>query len=119
MKGLMSGLLALVVLVVGVRVVYSRVMSAATEDTSHCLFLETSTTTVERGFTFITGIVRNDCDRGFSNITVTFKLAGDDTFGQPMAMGYARGMVPHGTVPFKTQGIAKYDGHRLDEIRGF
>jgi len=81
MKSMLGGLITLVVLVVGLRVVYSRVMSAATEDTSHCLFLESSTTTVERGFTFITGIVRNDCDRGFSNITVTFKLYGDDTFG--------------------------------------
>jgi len=119
MKGLIGGLMAVAVLGVGLRLVYSRVMSAATEDTSQCLMLESSTTTVENDLTYITGIVRNDCERGFPSITITFKLYGDDTFGQQTAMGYARGMVPHGTVPFKTQGIRKYEGHRLDEIRGF
>jgi hypothetical protein len=121
MKGVLGGLIALILIAGGLRFVYSRVISAATTDTdtSTCLMLEGNTTTVENGVTYITGTVRNDCDRGFSNVTVTFQLLGDDTFGQQTAMGYARGLVPHGTVPFQTQGIHKYEGHRLEAIRGF
>ena len=121
MKGVLGGLIALILIAGGLRFVYSRVMSAATTDAdiSSCLMLEGNTTTVENGVTYITGTVRNDCERGFSNVTVIFNLLGDDTFGQRTAMGYARGLVPHGTVPFQTQGIRKYEGHRLDSIHGF
>ncbi len=114
-----GGLIAVILIAGGLRFVYSRVMSAATTDTSQCLMLEGNTTTVENGVTYITGTVRNDCDRSFSNVTVIFNLFGDDTFGQQTVMGYARGLVPHGTVPFQTQGIRKYEGHRLDSIHGF
>ena len=119
MKGTVIGLIALVLILAGLRFVYSRVMNAATSDTSVCLSLEGSTTTVENNRTYITGTIRNDCDRWFKTVSVRFKLFGDDTFGQQTAVGYARNLDPHGTAPFTTQGIINYEGHTLDQISGF
>jgi hypothetical protein len=119
MKETLGALVALVVILFGVRYAYDRVMSGAASDTSLCLILDESATTVENNKTYITGTIRNDCGRWFTTVSIRFKLYGDNTFGQPTAVGYARNLDPHGTAPFKTQGIIRYEGHKLDEIKGF
>jgi hypothetical protein len=119
MKETIGALAALAIILAGLRFGYDHLMNSAASDTSLCLILDTSSTTVENNKTYITGTIRNDCGRWFTTVSVRFKLYGDDMFGQQTAVGYARNLDPHGTAPFTTQGISNYEGHKLDEIRGF
>ena len=55
-------------------VVWNRVTSSITANNSDCLAVLGSTTTEVDGGNYIVGNVQNNCDRSFSNVTVTFKL---------------------------------------------
>ena len=68
-----------VVAILGVRYVIqagfrSMVTSATSDKAAACLSLSGSTTAVENGNTDIIGTIQNDCNRKFSQVTVSFKL---------------------------------------------
>jgi hypothetical protein len=119
MKETLAALLALAIILVGFRYAYYRIMSSGSSDTSLCLALDSNETMVENNKTYITGTIRNNCGRWFTTVSVRFRLYGDSMFGQQTAVGFTRNLDPHGTAPFKTQGIVHYEGHVLEEIKGF
>jgi hypothetical protein len=52
----------------------SMVTAATSDQAAACLSLSGSTSAVENGNTDIVGTIRNDCNRKFSQVTVSFKL---------------------------------------------
>ena len=69
------GAVALLGVRYAIREAFSSVVTAVTTDqAAACLSLSGSTTAVENGNTDIIGTIRNDCNRKFSQVTVSFKL---------------------------------------------
>jgi hypothetical protein len=83
-----------------------------------------NTTTEENGSTFIIGSVRNNCDRKFSSVTISFKL--DSTPG-PMenmptggAYAYSRDVEPGQIAQFKSAWPVSRDAtFRFDGITAY
>jgi hypothetical protein len=67
-----------VIVLLGVRYAiqegFRSALTSITSDQAACLSLSGSTTAVENGNTDIIGTIKNDCDRKFSQVTVSFKL---------------------------------------------
>jgi hypothetical protein len=138
-KNLLGALLAFGLLAGGLRVLYSRVTSAATQDNSTCLVLAGSTTTEENNQTYITGTVRNDCDRRFFTVTVTFKVSlqqpsfaygnsaygsrsntnSNDTLREMIISAHGTNLASGESMQFKTQGFMNMAGYQLESINGF
>jgi hypothetical protein len=127
-KNLLGAVLAIVLLGGGLRFLYSRVTSAATQDNSSCLVLAGSTTSEENNRTFILGTVRNDCDRRFLAVTVSFKVsqrspfakAGDDDRMPDMYVtAHGTNLAAGESMQFKTQSFMNMTGFQLESINGF
>jgi len=101
----------------------SFITSATSDHAAACLEMLGSTTTEEDGNTYIIGTVRNNCERKFGNVTVTFKL---DRQPGPMenldapVSAYARDVGPDQTKQFKTAvPISKNSTYRFDAISAY
>jgi len=91
--------------------------------------LSGTTTSEENKRTYIIGTVRNDCDRRFLTVTVTFKVSqqsmsfgnrnGENTMQDMMISAYGRNLASGESMEFKTQGFMNMSGYQLDSIRGF
>jgi hypothetical protein len=121
--------------------------AAATDQAAACLTMLGSTTTVDNGFTYIIGSIRNDCDRKFDNVTIAFKVDsgsaseltapmmssyGSKTSAPKMPtpskmtmpdspiLAYAKNIKPGETQKFKSYShIGKNATVRFDGIKGF
>ena len=84
-----------------------RVVSAAPE--MACIVLVEQTSRDVDGSSVITGSVRNDCDRPFGNVTITFN---------PGATGYIRNLKRGESKAFETKpvALAKDTSFRFDKI---
>jgi hypothetical protein len=106
------------------RPLFRNFITSATSDKSACLEMLGNTTTEENGSTFIIGSVRNNCDRKFSNVTISFKL--DSTPG-PMenmpeggAYAYGRDVEPGQIAQFKSAlPVSRNATYRFDEIAAY
>lgn len=142
------GLVALLGVRYAIQDGFRRVVTSATSDqAAACLSLSGSTTAVEDGYTDIVGTIKNNCDRKFSQVTVSFKLdrsssglaaAEVTTALHPAAtpdrsprrpamelpeaviLAYARDVQPGETRKFKSSThIHKNAVFRFDRISGF
>lgn len=127
---------------------FRSVITGVTSDQAAvCLSLSGSTTAVENGNTDIIGTIRNDCNRKFSHVTVSFKLdrsssayaaaeistalhpgaAPDRSPRRPamelpeaVILAYVRDVLPGETRKFKSSShIHKNAIFRFDRISGF
>jgi hypothetical protein len=127
MKNLLGALLAVALIGGGLRFLYSRVTSAATQDNSSCLVLAGSTTSEENSRTYIIGTVRNDCDRRFLAVTVSFKVSqrspfangGDDRMPDMHVTAHGTNLASGESMQFKTQSFMNMTGYQLESINGF
>ena len=97
---------------------------SATSDKSACLEMLGNTTTEENGSTYIAGSVRNNCDRKFGSVTVSFKLdrqsGSAGAFGETIVSAYSRDVEPGQTKEFKSFApVSKTATYRLDAISAF
>jgi hypothetical protein len=140
-------------LLIGVLVVaafyygYSRlitgVVEEVTKDNSKCLEMLGNTTTEVDGLTKITGSIRNNCDRKFLNVQVSFKverttLTGFDgpafgntnsnrssnnnnsfTLPEPLVTASGHNLMPGGVWSFETFPIARGASYRLERMWGY
>ena len=96
---------------------------ASNKAVSTCLELGGHTTALEQGRTYITGTIRNRCDRKFGNVTIVFKL--DPKRGpmenlQGVAYAYARDMTAGETKQFKSAlPISEDSTYRFDSISAY
>jgi len=105
-------------------VVWNRVVSGVTENNSDCLAVLGSTTTEVDGGNYIVGNVQNNCDRSFSNVTVTFKLdrtqGVSESFSEGGAYAYVRDVKAGESREFKSAlPVAKNATFRFDGINAF
>ena len=127
MKNLLGAVIVVILLGGGLRILYSRVTSAATQDQSSCLVLAGSTTTEENNQTHIIGTVRNDCDRRYFTVTVTFKVSHQSPFAngtsdrmqEMLVTAYGSNLPAGESMQFKTQGFMNMSGYQLESISGF
>ena len=127
MKNLLGAIIAVILVGGGLRILYSRVTSAATQDQSSCLVLAGSTTTEENNRTYIMGTVRNDCDRRYFTVTVTFKVShqspfangANDNMQDMLVTAYGSNLAAGESMQFKTQGFTNMSGYQLESISGF
>ena len=99
------------------RPLFQKFILSATSDKSSCLELLGNTTTEDNGTTYIIGSVRNNCDRKFSSVTISFKL---DRISENVPAGsayaYARDIGPNQIAQFKSaipvsrNAIFRFDG---------
>ena len=124
----LSGLLLFVALIGGIYAVYGHVKARVTSIGSgvgpECLALAGSTTTETDGTTYITGNLRNDCDRAFDHVTITFKLdhAPGAAFDLPQADAYAYGrdIKPGEVRAFQSAlPVSRNATYQLDNIRAY
>lgn len=141
-----------VVIILGIRYAMQEglrgvVTSVTSDQAAACLSLSGSTTAVEDGFTDIIGTFKNECNRKFSQVTVSFKLdrsssgstaaeistafhPGAKTNSAPrrpamempeaVILAYARDVKPGETRKFKSSThISKNAVFRFDKISGF
>ena len=105
-------------------VVWNHVTSSVTANNSDCLTVLGSTTTEVDGGNYIVGNVQNNCDRSFSNVTVTFKLDGTpgafESFSGGGAYAYVRDVKAGESREFKSAlPVAKNATFRFDGINAF
>jgi hypothetical protein len=106
------------------RPLFRNFITSATSDKSACLELLGNTTTEENGVAFIIGSIRNNCDRKFSNVTISFKL---DSTPRPMdslpeagAYAYSRDVQPGQIAQFKSAlPVSKNSTYRFDGISAY
>jgi hypothetical protein len=121
-KSTILGLAGVIVIWGGIRYLYSYVISEATRDNSSCLVLEGSTTSEEDRSTYIVGSVRNNCDRRFLSVMVSFKLypSSDDAIRTPMVISaHGSNLKPGESWQFKTSAFTHNNGYQLDSVRGY
>lgn len=99
------------------------ILSAASDKLS-CLEVLGNTTTEDNGTTYIIGSVRNNCDRKFSSVTISFKLDRTpgpmETMPEASAYAYARDVTPGQTVQFKSAiPVSKNATYRFDRVTGY
>jgi len=97
---------------------------SATSNKSACLEIMGNTTTEENGSTYIVGSVRNNCDRKFGYVTVTFKLdrqpGSSGAFSETTVSAYSRDIGPGQTKEFKSFApVSKNSTYRFDAISAF
>ena len=123
MKNLIVVAVVMILFATGLRVLYSRVATAAVEGSSNCVVLDGSSFSDEDGRAYIYGTVRNTCDRKFPSVTVTFKVQPQSNSSFPQTdmiiSGYAHNLEPNSTATFKTQGLSNFASYRLDSIHAF
>lgn len=123
MKNLLGAIIAVVLLGGSLRILYSRVLGRG----SSCLVLAGSTTTEENNRTYIMGTVRNDCDRRYFTVTVTFKVShqspfangASDSMQDMLVTAYGSNLPAGESMQFKTQGFTNMSGYQLESINGF
>ena len=100
------------------------ILSATSNKAAECLEMLGNTTTEENGIAYIIGSVRNNCDRPFGSVTVTFKLdrqpgpTGD--LPETTISAYSRNVEPGQTKEFKAVvPISKNATYRFDSISAF
>lgn len=145
-----SSVLGLIVAILAARYVLnsaakSLVASATTDKGATCLQMLGSTTSVQDGFTYIIGSIKNNCSQKIGNVTITFKLDRQSTpdvklpgtmsssYGKPapptkstftlpdaVAYAYSRDVQPGETRKFKTAvHISANSTYRFDAIRAY
>ena len=102
----------------------SFITSATSDHAAACLEMLGNTTTEENGITYIIGTVRNNCERKFGSVTVTFKLERQpgpmENFSEVPVSAYARDVGPGQTKQFKTaMPISKNSTYRFDAISAY
>jgi hypothetical protein len=125
MKAGIIALVSLVILGYFTRPLFRNFIASATSDkAAACLEMIGNTTTEEDGHAYIIGSVRNNCDRTFGNVTVSFKL--DRTAGpmenmpEARATGYVRDLAAGQTKSFRTVvPISKDSTYRFDTISAY
>ena len=100
------------------------ILSATSNKAAECLEMLGNTTTEEDGITYIVGNVRNNCDRRFGSVTVTFKLdrkpGPKENMSEYPISAYARDVEPGQTKQFKTVvPISKDATYRFDAITAY
>jgi len=99
--------------------------SATTNKSGQCLVLAGATTSLRDNGTYIVGSVRNQCDRGFLDVTVVFKLDPPMQGNMSHSSGfysqaYLRDVKPNELRQFKSVMPVPADTiFHLDSIRGF
>ena len=100
----------------------SFILRATSNKAEACLELLGNTTTEENATAYIVGTVRNNCDRTFGSVTVTFKLdrGASDTLPEYSISAYARNVEPGQIKQFKTvTPISRNSTYRFDRISAF
>ena len=100
------------------------ILSATSDKAAACLEMLGNTTTEENGTSYIVGSVRNNCDRRFGNVMVTFKLDRQpgpmENMSEYPISAYARDVEPGQTAQFKTVlPVSKDATYRFDAISAF
>jgi hypothetical protein len=119
------GILVLIALALAARGLFQHfIVSTISSNSSDCLDVVGSTTSEVDGGTYITGSVRNSCDRDFGNVTISFKLdATPGPFGTMSgggAFAYARNVKAGESKEFKTSmPVPKEATYRLEGINAF
>jgi len=142
------GVVALLGVRYAIQQAFSSVVTAVTTDqAAACLSLSGSTTAVENGNTDIIGTIKNDCNRKFSQVTVSFKIDSSSSgfaaaeissplhpgttpersprrpameLPEAVILAYARDVQPGETRKFKSSThIHKNAIFRFDRISGF
>jgi hypothetical protein len=107
----------------GINRMATGVVQEATTDTSNCFELIGSTTTEVDGLTKITGSIRNNCDRRFPNVQVSFKVerSTESSFHLPEPLVTASGhnVGPGGVWSFETFPITRGANYRLERMWGY
>jgi hypothetical protein len=106
------------------RPLFRTFITSAKADKSTCLEMLGNTTTEENGTTYIIGSVRNNCDRKFGYVTITFKLDRQrgpmENFSEASVSAYSRDVEPGQTKEFKTFApISKDVTYRFDAITAY
>jgi hypothetical protein len=119
-----AGFIAVLAVLVAGYVFRNWIQQKLTASNTTCLELAGSTTTEENGQTYIVGSIKNNCDKNYGNVTVSFKIdSNDNPGGFPqggMALAYGRDIQSGTTWEFKTQmPIPRGSTYRLDEITAF
>jgi hypothetical protein len=102
----------------------SFITSATSDHAAACLEMLGNTTTEENGITYIVGTVRNNCERKFGYVTVTFKLDRQpgpaENLPDAPVSAYSRDVGPGQTKEFKTVvPISKNSTYRFDAISAY
>lgn len=125
MKAGIIGLIVILGIGYAIRSVFQHTMASVTTGSSlACLEVLGSTTAEEEGRTYIVGSIHNNCDRSFSNVTVTFKLdrtpGAFESFSEGGAYAYARDVKAGEAKEFKSAlPVAKDATFRFDGINAF
>ena len=127
MKGLAT-ILGIAVIIGGIYAVRTGFRSVITEVTtdhaSKCLSLAGHTAVTEDGHTYIEGSIRNNCDRKFGSVTVTFLLDRPrgplEDLPKAAIYAYIRDVAARETKKFKSAFPISSDSiYRFDAISGF
>jgi hypothetical protein len=117
-------------------------VSMVTNKASTCLEMLGNSTTEEEGQTYITGSIKNNCDRSFGSVTIVFKVdqssrpSEDQQEGGPteglatgvptvdlpegFAYAYSRDVKAGEVREFKTAiSVSRNSSYRFDEINAF
>ena len=123
------GLLAAVLVFLGLRYAVNdwfrnRAVPAMTASGNQCLVMAGSTTREQDGATYIVGSFRNECDRKFSQVTISFKLERSSgamqSLPEAVVTAYTRDVQPGETRQFKsTMPVSRNAIFRFDAISGF
>ena len=106
------------------RPLFQSFITSATSDKSACLEMLGNTTTEESGSTYIIGSIRNNCDRKFGSVTISFKLDRQhgpmENFSEASVSAYSRDLEPGQTKEFKSfSPVSKNTTYRFDSISAF
>jgi len=103
---------------------FKSMVTAASTNQAACLVMVGNTTREEKGFTYIVGSIRNDCERKVDHVTIDFKSrrSTDSNFGpsETSVFAYNNNLQPGETQPFKTAfSIGKNVIYRYDGMTAF
>ena len=102
----------------------NRLIPAVTANATSCLALQGNTTSEQDGRTYIVGSIRNNCDRRFSQVTISFKLdrppGASESLPQAIVTAYVRDVQPAAAAKFKTaMPVSKNATYRFDGFSAF
>jgi hypothetical protein len=103
------------------------ILSATSGETPACLELVGSTTSEIDGVTHIIGSVRNNCDRKFLMVSISFKIARTNSdqavfrdFPEAVAVASVRDLQPGETGQFRSAvPVSKDTIYRLDRLSAY
>lgn len=141
LSALVIGVLVVAGFYYGFNRLVTGVVKEATTDTSNCFEMIGNTTTEVKGQTRITGSIRNNCERKFLNMGVSFKVertnssgfagfggfndkrsnTNNNSFSLPDSVVTASGrdLMPGGIWTFETSSVPRGASYRLEKMWGY